>query len=375
MTGNRIVTRRRWLRGCGSLGVVGLAGCVSDTSDGSNTNDGSDRNARDLAFPPGLSADGIGDPEALFDAHSNAVSSTSFTGEYTAQTRRTDEATGESVTLVTESFDIRAEPDAERVEKITYDGRTGREVDERIYIDGDRGATSDGGRMTQRTVEEVLETSLETMAHWVRNVDGDYDGPETIETGDVHAISVTSIDTQRPAGEPVDEEGTILVDEDGRIHSVQLRKTADREDARLELEVEFECSGFGETTVAEPEWVDELENTGHERVEIEPGAAIDLAARIPAWVGVEPAAITGLENPRFVLEAGESYSIGWSTGDGTLHNIQIMDENGEVVDDYETEVVADPAGGQRLDFTATEEMAGYVCAPHAPSMNGDIEVR
>lgn len=375
MISNRTATRRRWLRGCGSLGVVGLAGCVSDTIDGSDTNDGSDRNARDLAFPPGVSADSIDDPAALFDAHSDAVSSTSFTGEYTAQTRRTDEATGESVTLVTESFDIRAEPDVERVEKTTYDGRTGREVDERIYIDGDRGATSDGGRMTQRTVAEVLETSLETMAHWVRNVDGDYDGLETTETGDVHAISVTAIDTQRLPGEPVDEEGTILVDEDGRIHSVRIRKATDREGARIELEVEFECSRFGETTVAEPEWVDELENTGHERVEIVPGAAIDLEARIPAWVGVEPAAITGLENPTLVLEAGESYTIGWSAGDGAAHNIQIRDENDEVVDDYETEVVADPADGQRLDFTATEEMAAYVCAPHAPMMNGDIEVR
>ncbi|QLK25700.1 hypothetical protein HYG81_16705 [Natrinema zhouii] len=375
MIGNRSATRRRWLRSCGSVGVVGLAGCVSDTSDGSDTTDGSDRNTRDLAFPPGLSADGLDDSAALFDAHSDAVSSMSFTGEYTAQTRRTDEATGESVTLGTESFDIRAEPDAERVEKITYDGWTGREVDKRIYIEGDYGATSDGGRMTHRTVEEVLETSLETMAHWVQNVDGDYDGPETTETGDVHAISVTAIDTQRLPGEPVDEEGTILVDEDGRIHSVRIRKTTDREDVRLELDLEFECSGFGETTVAEPEWVDGLENTGHERVEIEPGTAINLAARVPAWAGVEPAAITGLENPTLVLEAGESYSIGWSTGDGAAHNIQLVDENDEVVDDYRTEVVADPADGQRLDFTATEEIAGYVCEPHAPSMNGDIEVR
>lgn len=375
MTGDRIATRRRWLRGCGSLAVVGLAGCISDTIDGSDTTDEPDGDSPKLAFPPGLSTDGVDDPKALFDAHSDAVSSASFTGDYTAQTRWTDEATEESVTQITESFDIRVEPGAERVEKITYGGRTGRKVDERLYIDGDRGAMSDGGRMIHRTVSEVLEASLEPMARWVRNVDGDYDGLETTETGDVHAISVTAINTQRPSGEPLEEEGTILVDEDGRIHSARIRKTAKREGARAELEVEFECSGFGETTVAEPEWVDELENTGHERVEIEPGTAIDLAARIPAWVGVAPAGITDLENPTLVLETGESYSIGWSTGDGAAHNIQIRDENDEIIDDYETEVVADPAGSQRFDFTATEEMAAYVCEPHAPIMNGDIEVR
>ncbi|WP_226481551.1 DUF7537 family lipoprotein [Natrinema amylolyticum] len=375
MTSDRTVSRRRWLRGCGSLSVVGLAGCLSDSTDGSDSPEESDREPADIDFPPGLSDAGIDDAEMLFDAHSDVVTSTSFASEYTARTRWTDESTEQWRTVSSESFAVRAEPDAERVEKIADDGRAGRETDHRIYIDGDRGATSDDGRLTHRTAAGVLEMSLETIGHWVRNVDGDYDGPETIEAGSVHAVQVTEIDTQRPRGDSIDETGTILVGEDGRIHRFRIRKTVERADERAALEVEFEYDGFGATTVDEPEWVDDLEDTGHERVEIEPGTRIELSAQTVAWVGVAPAGIADLENPTLVLESGESYEIGWSEGNGMPHNIQLRDGNGDVVDDHETDVVTESAAGQWIEFTASEELAAYACEPHQSTMNGDIEVR
>ncbi|MGQ3412158.1 DUF7537 family lipoprotein [Natrinema sp. LN54] len=368
-------TRRRWLRGCGALSVVGLAGCLSDDIGSSETDDGPEGESTDLEFPPGLSIDGIDDSAALFDAHSSVVTATAFTGEHAVTVRRTDETTGESTTTTPASFEIRAEPSAERAEKTTFEGPDGSDVDHAVYIDGDRGATSTGDHVTQRTADELVEASLEPMGSWVRIVDGEYDGTETVGEEAVHSVSITGLEEQHVPGDELDEEGSILVDEDGLIRRFRAAQSGVRNDTRVELEASFEFNDVGETTVEKPAWVDDLEETGEKRFEVEPGSTVDLAGEISAWVGRAPSAIAGVENPTLVLEAGESYEIGWSVGNGAAHNIEIRDENDEVIDDYETEVTTDPGPEQFLDITASEEMAKYVCNPHEPLMNGDIKVR
>ncbi|OAQ53011.1 hypothetical protein HTG_09275 [Natrinema mahii] len=109
--------------------------------------------------------------------------------------------------------------------------------------------------------------------------------------------------------------------------------------------------------------------------EIEPGTEILFSGETAEWVGLEPSAIEGVANPTLVLEAGAEYTIGWTEGDGALHNIEIWDENEDVVDGLETELVAEPDEGQRLTVTASEEMATYVCHPHYTIMQGTIRVR
>ncbi|ELY58463.1 blue (type 1) copper domain-containing protein, partial [Natronococcus amylolyticus DSM 10524] len=89
--------------------------------------------------------------------------------------------------------------------------------------------------------------------------------------------------------------------------------------------------------------------------------------------GIEPEAIEGEQNPTLILEEGEEYEIGWPEGDGVRHNIEIWDEDGDVVDDYETDLTDDPGDDQILTITATEEMAAYRCRPHG-SMEGEIRV-
>lgn len=363
-------TRRRWLRGCGALGIVGLAGCLSDDIGGSETG------TTDLEFPSGLSSDGLNDPVALFDTHRSVVTATSFTGEHAITVRRTDETTGESTTTMPEFFEVRSEPAAERLEKTTFEGTDGSDVDHALYIDGDRGATNTGNHVTERTAGELVEASLNPMESWVRIVDGEYNGMETLGGESVHSISITALEEQHVPDDELDEEGTILVDEDGLIRRFRAVQSGVRDDTRIEIEATFEFSDVGETTVEEPAWVDDLEETGEKRFEVEPGSTIDLEAQTAAWVGREPSAIAGVENPTLVLEAGESYTIGWSAGDGAAHNIELRGENDEVVDDYETEETTDPGSDQWLEITASEKLAEYVCAPHAPAgMRGNIEVR
>jgi len=100
----------------------------------------------------------------------------------------------------------------------------------------------------------------------------------------------------------------------------------------------------------------------------------DLRGQIGGWEGIAPSSIEGDTNPTLTLQEGETYKLGWTEGDGFGHNIAIRDADGNVVDDLATERTTDPSDGQWLTFTASSEMAEYVCEPHQSTMVGDIEV-
>ena len=101
---------------------------------------------------------------------------------------------------------------------------------------------------------------------------------------------------------------------------------------------------------------------------------IVLEGRTEAWEGVEPEEIAGEENPTLVLTPGEEYTITWENADGDGHNIAIRDEDGQVIDDYSTDIMDEEGETQDLEFEATEEMAEYVCEPHEGTMLGEIEI-
>ncbi|SDL05262.1 plastocyanin/azurin family copper-binding protein [Natronorubrum texcoconense] len=105
---------------------------------------------------------------------------------------------------------------------------------------------------------------------------------------------------------------------------------------------------------------------------IDPGTTIVFDGQTAAWEGLEPAVIGGEENPTLALEEGETYRIGWEGSDGLHHNIELWDRDDEVVDDYRTDVTDEPGDDQFLEFEASDELAYYVCAPHAASMRGEI---
>ncbi len=108
---------------------------------------------------------------------------------------------------------------------------------------------------------------------------------------------------------------------------------------------------------------------------IEPGTAIEFEGDTGGWIGLSPEEIEGEENPTLTLAEGESYEIGWTEGDGAGHNVAVYDDDGEVVDDLSTSVVADPGDDQWLEFEASDEMAQYVCEPHLGTMVGNIEMQ
>ncbi|SDR07418.1 plastocyanin/azurin family copper-binding protein [Natronobacterium texcoconense] len=136
-----------------------------------------------------------------------------------------------------------------------------------------------------------------------------------------------------------------------------------------------EGNGEEEPADDEEEPADDEEEENGNGEAIEPGTDIEFDAQTPGWEGIAPSEIEGEENPTLTLEEGEDYTIGWpEESDGAQHNIEIWDEDGEVVDDLETEVTEEPSEDQVLEFTASEEMAQYVCEPHETTMIGDLEI-
>ena len=108
---------------------------------------------------------------------------------------------------------------------------------------------------------------------------------------------------------------------------------------------------------------------------LEPDTQIVLDAQTDGWIGVEPEEIADDENPTLTLQDGESYEIGWEEGDGESHNIELVDDNDEVVEDYETEEATEGGDDQFIEFDATDEIVEYVCQVHPEAMRGEIEIQ
>jgi hypothetical protein len=105
---------------------------------------------------------------------------------------------------------------------------------------------------------------------------------------------------------------------------------------------------------------------------IDPGTTIEVDGVVGGWKGVSPSGIEGKTNPTLSLEAGEEYTVEWTNADGVPHDFVIQDsERNEIVG---TEIVLEKGVTTPLMFTASSEMARYICTVHPSTMVGDIEV-
>lgn len=114
-------------------------------------------------------------------------------------------------------------------------------------------------------------------------------------------------------------------------------------------------------------------NGDDETVTIEPDSTIMFSADGQTWVGSEPSGIADMENPTIELTDGASYTIGWEQNE-TGHNIALYNSDESVYDGNSTEIASSTGEGQEFDFTASTDIAEYVCEPHYPGMAGTIEV-
>lgn len=109
--------------------------------------------------------------------------------------------------------------------------------------------------------------------------------------------------------------------------------------------------------------------------EISPNQDIRFSGQTQYWEGLQPSSIEGEQNPTLILETGETYSIGWTEGDGAAHNLELRNEAGDVVNDYTTgQPVTDPGNEEIFEFEVVDEIALYRCQPHPP-MEGNIVIQ
>lgn len=99
---------------------------------------------------------------------------------------------------------------------------------------------------------------------------------------------------------------------------------------------------------------------------------IELEADDDVWIGREPAAIDGHENPDLVLLAGSEYEFHWTNPGERRHSLAVGDEDGPVESTAFAEGESDP---ESLTVEATEELEVYFCESHTEEMTGSIEVR
>jgi plastocyanin len=97
-----------------------------------------------------------------------------------------------------------------------------------------------------------------------------------------------------------------------------------------------------------------------------------FGGEVQAWRGRAPAAIEGEDNPTLQLEAGTDYEVVWENLDGAPHDFTIQDGNGNAV--VATDTVSEEGETATLTFTASPEMAQYICTIHPSTMVGSIQV-
>lgn len=185
------------------------------------------------------------------------------------------------------------------------------------------------------------------------------------------------VDSDSSLGAGGDSSGTDD-DTDGTENETASSDATDESDT---ADVDADASADDEETASESDLEDDMpSDDGHEEtetvdpIEVDPGTRIVLYGGTAAWEGLEPAPIEGVENPTLVLEDGETYEMGWTEGDGMVHNLELRDVDGNVVDDLATELTSEGGDGQFLEFTASSEIAQYVCAPHEMTMIGDVQI-
>ena len=92
---------------------------------------------------------------------------------------------------------------------------------------------------------------------------------------------------------------------------------------------------------------------------------------VEGWQGQAPPFIADQVNPTLNLEPGRKYEVTWTNGDGIPHDFTIQDAQGNEL--AATELVTEEGASATLTFTASEQMAQYLCTVHPTTMVGDIE--
>ena len=100
--------------------------------------------------------------------------------------------------------------------------------------------------------------------------------------------------------------------------------------------------------------------------------SVILEGTTDAWTGLEPDLIDGEDNPEIILNENQEYEVSWTNADGEPHALAIVTDEGDILDDLQTDVVDQEGEGGSLTVEPTEEMAYYVCTEHENTQRGEL---
>ncbi|UPV99766.1 cupredoxin domain-containing protein [Halorussus gelatinilyticus] len=93
----------------------------------------------------------------------------------------------------------------------------------------------------------------------------------------------------------------------------------------------------------------------------------EVTAWHPRWEGAEDNT-----NPTIELQAGQEYEFWFENIDGAPHNMTIQDAEGNTI--VQSELITEEGATASVTFTATPQMAVYICTIHPTTMVGELNV-
>lgn len=240
--------------------LVALAGCS-----GALSGAGGEQTLDDVSYPDGVSENGT-NVSALADAHSTALENESFTLD--VQTGVNSSSMNQSV-----SIDAQVGPNRDAISANT--STSGQQMSlyltdekryERAQVEGETQY-----RVTNRTPNamQLVQSSFEGQSYLDQFAGMGNFTPTEVRDVNGTTLIVLEADgsdaTAEQAGETeqpnlTDYDATILVDERGVVHSMTVEATSRQDGQAFDTEFSMELSDVGETTVAEPSWLDDAEN-------------------------------------------------------------------------------------------------------------------
>lgn len=237
--------------------LVALAGCSGALSGAT----GDDATLEDVSYPDGVSENGT-NVSALAAGHTAALENSSFTlsFESTQNSSMGNQSVRMDTAMTADRDQIRANLSSGERDISVY--LTEDEQFRRVVADGDPSY-----RVSERTPEAMqfvppsysgarYVEQFGSMANFTPTEAREVDGTTFV------VLEADESDVDAPEDVNVtDYDATILVDEQGAIHRISVEAETTQNDQSARIAFSMEISDVGETSVEEPNWLDEARNS------------------------------------------------------------------------------------------------------------------
>jgi hypothetical protein len=270
ITYTQIMNRRKFIALSGTSTLVPLAGCSTD-----ETGNGNGEDPEQDTFPDGLSENGVVDIEQIIGEENGLLSLSSVTVEIEAEFPDTTEITTIQTSKEEETSYIVSE----------LDGQENSQTQEQYESDGViysraeyQNPQSGEDNVDYRSSESEYDAESMYAVGFVRDAveNVEFAGPDSTEGPIVYSAEMESIGAENPIRSSFESIDSMSIETrfttDGLVDSV----TVDVESSEGNITQTITYSNFNETTVEEPDWLQEAIETVEEREANRPAGSVSF---------------------------------------------------------------------------------------------------